>query len=411
MANRDQEPTSNQADAAWDDEAATLLSRGVKALSAEDRRGWSQGVLSDRLREVAALKERLEAEYVRLVADWDQTQAWAVDGALSAPAWLAHHTPIGRHRASRTVGTARLVRQRHAVEEALASETVSVTQVESLARASGNGRSELLSDHEQALLDAASTMGEDDFSGLVKRWTSMADDQLGRANARHIFDNRYLHLSPTFGGAVAVDGLLDPEGGARLQAALEARITPDPDDDPQPRSAAQLRADALIELVDESERGSVTENRSRVRSNVNVIVDLPTLQGQRWTLRSRSDLVGIGPVAVETVKRLLCDSLLSRVITNGPSQVLDVGRATRFVSEPQRRGLIVRDGGCVFPSCNRDHRWCDAHHLTPYSHVGKTDLKDLVLLCPRHHTMVHEGGWILRRDPQTGQITAERAPP
>lgn len=387
------------------------LEAGVAGLRLEDRRHWLPQALTERLREVAAVREKLEAEYVRLVADWDRQQAWAVDGSLSPAAWLAHQTPATRTAAHQSVRMARLIREHESTSDALAEGVVSVAQVDALARAAGQGRSEILREHEDTLLDAASLMNEDEFGTVMKRWRSMADDQLGRADSRHIFENRYLHLSTTFAGAVAVDGMLDPVAGAKLQAALEARTTPDPTDDPQPRTAAQLRADALIDLVEEAENGNAVRRSSRNRSTVNVIVDLPTLMGAEWSPASRSEIVGIGPVARETVRQLLDDSYLTRIITSGTSQVLDVGRSTRFVSEPQRAALVVRDGHCVFPSCKRDHRWTDAHHLTPYETEQRTDLANLVLLCRRHHSMISNGEWTMFRDPQTGELQTERGPP
>ncbi len=391
-------------DMAGRDEAIETIARGIEQLGADHYRDWLPGSLSDRVRDLARLQERLEAEYVRCLAEWDHQRAWEVDGPLSPAGWLAHNTPVTRSRAHRQVRTARVIHDHGDTAQALRAGVVSVTQAETVARAGGQGRDELLTEHERVLLDAASTMGEDDFEQLVKQWNRMADDQLGRASTRHIYENRYLHLHATFAGAVVVDGRLDPAAGAKLQAALEKRVRPDPTDDPDPRTAAQLRADALIDMVDDAESATASKRRSKVRANVNVIVDLPTLQGEGWASRSRAELVGIGPAALETVRRLLCDSHLTRIVTNGTSQVLDVGRNSRFVSEPQRAALIVRDGGCVFPSCNRDHRWCDAHHLTPYVESNRTDLPDLVLLCTRHHTAVHEGGWSLDRDPETGAV-------
>jgi hypothetical protein len=34
----------------------------------------------------------------------------------------------------------------------------------------------------------------------------------------------------------------------------------------------------------------------------------------------------------------------------------------------------VRDGGCVFPGCDRPLAWCDAHHLWHWVDGGPTDL-------------------------------------
>ncbi|MEP6482771.1 MAG: HNH endonuclease signature motif containing protein [Rhodoglobus sp.] len=41
----------------------------------------------------------------------------------------------------------------------------------------------------------------------------------------------------------------------------------------------------------------------------------------------------------------------------------------------------MRDGGCRFPGCDRPPSWCEAHHIVPWSHGGRTDLADGLLLC------------------------------
>jgi hypothetical protein len=39
----------------------------------------------------------------------------------------------------------------------------------------------------------------------------------------------------------------------------------------------------------------------------------------------------------------------------------------------------------------------NAHHLVHWGHGGATDVDNLVLLCYRHHWLIHEGGWQLAR--------------
>jgi hypothetical protein len=88
-----------------------------------------------------------------------------------------------------------------------------------------------------------------------------------------------------------------------------------------------------------------------------------------------------------------------------PTQPLEVGRTSRVVQPAQRNALAVRDGGCVFPDCDRPLAWCEAHHLRHWLHGGPTDLANLALLCRAHHRAVHEGGWRLARGPD-GRLTA-----
>jgi hypothetical protein len=86
-----------------------------------------------------------------------------------------------------------------------------------------------------------------------------------------------------------------------------------------------------------------------------------------------------------------------------PTQLLDLGRATRLISPALRRALTVRDGGCIAAGCDRPAPWTDAHHLVHWLAGGATSLDNLVLLCRVHHRAVHEGGWQLHRDPGSGR--------
>jgi hypothetical protein len=98
-------------------------------------------------------------------------------------------------------------------------------------------------------------------------------------------------------------------------------------------------------------------------------------------------------------------ALLPPVLGGAPTQPLEVGRASRVIQPAQRIALAVRDGGCVFPGCERPLGWCEAHHLRHWLHGGPTDLANLALVCRAHHRAVHEGGWRLQRH-SDGRLTA-----
>ena len=79
-------------------------------------------------------------------------------------------------------------------------------------------------------------------------------------------------------------------------------------------------------------------------------------------------------------------------------QLLSVGRKTRTIPPPIRRALAFRDQGCRFPGCTPRH--CDAHHIEHWADGGETKLSNLVLLCRRHHRLLHEGSFTVRMDDQ-----------
>jgi hypothetical protein len=71
---------------------------------------------------------------------------------------------------------------------------------------------------------------------------------------------------------------------------------------------------------------------------------------------------------------------------------LSVGRQTRVVPRRIRRALKTRDGGCRFPGCT-EQRFVDAHHIRHWVDGGETSLANLILLCGRHHHLLHERGF------------------
>ena len=83
----------------------------------------------------------------------------------------------------------------------------------------------------------------------------------------------------------------------------------------------------------------------------------------------------------------------NRLLGESPRHVLDVGRSFRTATPKLRHALTIRDGGCAAPGCDADPSRCEAHHITYWEHGGDTALANLVLLCSRHHHLVHEGHW------------------
>ena len=131
-------------------------------------------------------------------------------------------------------------------------------------------------------------------------------------------------------------------------------------------------------------------------AHLQVTASLETVRGLMGA--SGGELEFAGPVPTATVQRLACDATITRVVLGTDSAVVDVGRARRLPSGATRKALQVRDRGCAWPNCDRPASWTAAHHVHHWAHGGATDLANLVLLCHRHHWLVHEGGWQLVRE-------------
>jgi Domain of unknown function (DUF222)/HNH endonuclease len=394
------------------DEMAQI--RGSLALlTSEPLAGSPSAAQSDRVCDLLGLRERVEAEVLRSIGQWDAEGCWGEDGAVSAASWLAQHAGLTRAAATRLVRASRLLRENEATAAAVASCAVSCAQLDTLATVTRN-REDLYAEGEDALLTLAETLTPDVFVGAARQWRSLADDVLANEDAYAVHERRYLHASKTLFSTVRIDGELDLDGGETFLAALAATDGPDRDDrEPEGRTGGQRNADNLVQLAaaylagDAGDETDETDARPQVSTSL--VVDFDILMGRApGNLHdARRRLEHLGPIAQETALRLACDTSVIRAVMAGRSEVLDLGRATRVVSRAQRRALVLRDCGCGFPGCDRPPKWCDAHHIWHWVSGGPTDIANLVLLCRRHHVMVHEGGWKLARGPD-GRIVAHR---
>jgi hypothetical protein len=210
-------------------------------------------------------------------------------------------------------------------------------------------------------------------------------------------ERAFLDLRTDGAGMLVGRFQLDPAAGATLRAALDSRSAPEPVTDldgrpvRDPRPARRRRADALAELA-ETALG-VTVPRRGERPRVVIHATPAQLTGAAAGLATT---VAGEPSPVWLTGRLACGAVLQRVVEDPSLGPLDVGREHRLVTLAQRRAPAARDRGCVI--CGAQPDWCDAHHIVPWSQGGATDLDDLALVCPGHHTAVHAGTWLLERD-------------
>jgi Domain of unknown function (DUF222)/HNH endonuclease len=206
---------------------------------------------------------------------------------------------------------------------------------------------------------------------------------------------RSLEFKPSEGGIVFLSGLFDSVGAATIRSVLEPLARPCGRNDDRLRS--RRLADALVELANHAmDTGVVTGSGTR-RAHLQVTASLETLQCAAGAPAATVEYAGKAPSDV--ARRAACDASVRRVLFDSGSTVVDVGRARRVPGAAARRALEARDGGCVWPGCDRPLSWTAAHHVVHWADGGGTTLNNLVLLCHRHHWMLHEGGWsILRTD-------------
>ena len=106
-------------------------------------------------------------------------------------------------------------------------------------------------------------------------------------------------------------------------------------------------------------------------------------------------------------RRLACRAGIIPAVLGTQSQVLDLGRRTRFHTEPQRIALAIEQRGCTAEGCDWQRGRPNAHHDQPFSKGGDTSVKNGRLLCPRHHARAHDPAYTTTTLP-TGKVRFHR---
>ena len=109
-----------------------------------------------------------------------------------------------------------------------------------------------------------------------------------------------------------------------------------------------------------------------------------------------------GPaLSVSTAQMLSCTAALSWMTHGDRGAVLALGRRRRKPNAAIRRAARERDNcRCRFPGC--ESRRVDLHHIQHWINGGRTDLANLVSLCPYHHKLVHDRGYLIAASPPGG---------
>ncbi len=332
--------------------------------------------------------DSLEGEFSANARRSQQKGEHLVAGNITAASWIARTCGMSVSSAADRVCVGEQLESLPNVAAALSSGEISYQAASALCHLH-----ERLGEHrdgfdEEEMLGYAREYSVSELRKLCRFAWHVANPDGFFKEAEADFTRRYFHISQMPDGMFAVDGVLDPVGGAAFKTAVDVLAKPNGAEDE--RTAKQRRADAVGELSMHSMDQGTLPRRHSVKPHINLTMTLEGLKGELGVPPADLDLSL--PISVRTAERLACDCTMSRVLL-ADSMVIDVGKATRTVSPPRMRALRVRDKGCRFHGCDRQVNWSNPHHIVYKSRGGSDKLENLVLLCFFHHRLVHEGGW------------------
>ncbi len=399
---------------------------------------------TEALKELVRIESRVAELRMRILAD--SADLAADNGARDAAGWFADatHSRFEDARADLGLATA-LDRRWHVLRSAVREGRVNTAQARVIARSldalPDTVPHDVLDAAERALIEHADRFTPQQLGRIGRHILSVvAPELLDAAEGKRLAEleaearrRTRLALRRLGNGTTRISGILPDAAATRLAIYLEAHANPRRDHVPSPDhvpSAAAAPDDAAagpialdpVARLDYPRRlgeafcrllESLDPKRLPVHGGdaTTMIITIPfdTLTSELGA----AEVIGAGtipsdpygdPCAGETItaaqaRRLACSARLIPAVLGGGSEVLDLGRAQRLFTAPQRRALLLRDRTCRAEGCDIPGTWAEAHHWIPWLEGGSTNLDDGVLLCAHHHHRAHDTDYQVKRLP------------
>ncbi len=316
---------------------------------------------------------------------FDAHDGWSGMGFISTATWLAWRIGIGPAAAREHVRVARALGDLQFIDAAFAAGKLSYSKVRALTRIATPAT-------EQELLDIAMHATASQIEKLASAYRRVRVDP----SQPNLDLRRFMRRTDTSSGMVRIEIQLPPEQAnvvwEAMNAALDASRREDKDvsaetpDRTDPSVLQTERADAMVSVA----QAYLQHTPRTLGSGYELVIMTTKDQLEQGPGGVGGFLRDGTPVPLHIARMLACDCTRVDVDLSQSGEILDVGRARRTIPSAIGRALWLRDGGCRAPGCGRKHH-LHAHHIEAWAEGGKTSTSNLVLLCPSHHTLVHEG--------------------
>jgi hypothetical protein len=340
--------------------------------------------IEDLDRDILGLCTRINAatyELLVLVREFDERGGFLKWGLDNCAKWLAWRCDLSMNTATEKVRVAHALKFLPQLSDSFSSGELSYTKVRELTRvANRDNEGELLA---FALRTTASHVAE--RCRELRNGDGNSLDTAARAYANRSLRIRRDHQR----GMMTITVDLPMDTGELVESALDKARDDDvlAVTDVVDTSWSKRQADAFADMV----RGFLSGGGSTSSSDnylVTVHVEQSALEGKE----------GRSALPIESVKRLCCDSQAVVITEDKDGEPLSIGRKSRVIPSAISRAVRARDHDCcTFPGCG-NRRFLHCHHVDHWSNGGETSLDNLMLLCTKHHTLVHEGGFRIEKD-------------
>ena len=278
------------------------------------------------LTSLGELQAKLTAAHAGFLRRFDAADAHDSDGYGTSSAWLSAMTRLTVGDARATVAQMRTLGRHPQLADAMAAGAISPSCVHQLDRLTRKLPPELRDETDKILLAAAAAGATlEDLAVIATCAVEQYLAQQPSDDEGDGFDERFVQVQTTFGGASCARGNLTPECSAAVQAVLESMGKKRGPEDH--RTVGQRYHDALQEACELLIRAKLVPDRAGADTQVIAHIPLGELRGmdQDSALEDAwiaGRLGGPGYLVGKDAEAAACDAMIVPVVTGHPDMTV-----------------------------------------------------------------------------------------
>ncbi|MFT6434595.1 MAG: hypothetical protein ACJAVI_002644 [Candidatus Azotimanducaceae bacterium] len=380
-----------------------------------------QAILEHQILTLAGQLNATEYHLLKRLDAFDECGGWHGDGIKSFSHWLNWKIGMGNVMAREKVRVAKALRDLPLIDAAFAEGVLSYTKVRAMSRIATTA-------NESFLLQIAEYGTAQQLERLVRKFCSLNQQELDSSEE---IGERQIPTCDWFEDdqdMVTFKIKLAAEDALNVIHTIDRIADQLYEPEPVPEKKTETDKNVSAETFSEpgfkhdgfNQQGFENEEkatRSECRARAFALLAEQTSAGNELLLHLQANPENIdykingGPtgytdnnlsVSPKTLRRMTCDCKVTTAFEDSNGHILDIGRKSRVIPTKLGRVIKQRDQGCRFPGCCQT-KLTDIHHIQRWIDGGETTLDNLVTLCGKHHTQLHQGKYQIHRCIQKGQ--------
>lgn len=386
----------------------------------------SKNVDNKLINDINILSEKVNHLRDILYRKYDYEQSWIQEGYRDASQAISHLTHCSSYKVKRSLKRSEFLEEFPEIKKAFLNNDITSEHVEHLAKIYGNNfYMKYFEKDIDLLLENAKNLTANNFAVVIKQYkyniADIEEDLSDNETVLERYERRNFGMWKTPNGDYMFEGCFDQATGEIVEKTLTS-VTSHiwENSSPQIRedfyygkqnvdainyifkgflaseysilvpkyNAGKINKDYYQQYVECNFKPALTAD---ITIDLNQISTNPGMQNDTNKFLANL-LTRTSPLtraySRKYLDQIMCDSIVSfPMFLNG--EMLADSKSVRTAPRSLKRQLALEHPFCYIRGCGCPAKWCDAHHMKKWSEGGPTIKENMILLCQRHHSKLH----------------------